>query len=284
MKILTNLGIVAGIHAIVLLVIFASPGCSSSKGQSSAAETPVKADLTPAAPSITAAPEAAAPLTPAADASGPGTILYSPTRPGTPAAEALEAQPVSGVVPASTYTVAANDSLWSVAKKNHMKISDLAAANNLKSGATLHVGQKLVIPSKAGSAPVAESAPVAAMAAPSPKPPGESVKYTVRSGETLGAIARKFHVKVGAIAEANAISDPRKIHAGQELTIPGGKAGAAGKTAPAGAAKPVEEAPAEAATPPPATQDLDAGLKPVAPSEVPVMKVDDSSPAAPKKP
>jgi LysM repeat protein len=287
MKILTNLGIVAGIHALVLLVILA-PGCSSSKGQSSPADaTPA---ITPA--SDAPAPDATATVAPAADASAPASILYSPTRPGTPAAEALETQPVTGVVPATTYTVVANDSLWSVAKKNHLKVSALAAANNLRSGSPLHVGQKLIIPAKAGGgampSPSQEAAAPESAPMPMAKAPSESAKYVVRPGETLGAIARKFHVKVGAIAEANAISDPAKIRPGQELVIPGGKS-AGMKAAPAASAKMAGQAPEEApeaapAPVPAANEDLDAGLKPSAPADVPVVKVEDSSSAPPAQP
>ena len=110
----------------------------------------------------------------------------------------------------------------------------------------------------------------------------------MRPGETLGAIARKYHVPVGDIATANNISDPKKIHPGQELVIPGGKASGAKSSAaspakPKPAPEPVDAAPV-AAPPPAAGQDLDAGLKPVAPSDVPVIKVDDGSSAAPKNP
>jgi LysM repeat protein len=298
MKILTNLGIVAGIHALVLLVIFASPGCSSSKAQSSPMDAPAKAaDVTPASPvitaspAITAAPDPTGTALPAVGTAASGPILYSPTRPGTPAAEAVEAQPVSGVVPATTYTVGANDSLWLVAKKNHLKVSELAAANNLKVGVTLHVGQKLIIPANAGGGAAGgdvrptdlQTAPSGSRAAaPAAKAPGESVKHVVRPGETLGAIARKYGVKMGDIATANNISDPKKIHAGQVLLIPGGKSTGAVKAPAASPAKPVPEAAAPAS--PAADQDLDAGLKPAAPSDVPVLKVDDSLAPAPKSP
>jgi LysM repeat protein len=52
--------------------------------------------------------------------------------------------------------------------------------------------------------------------------------YTVKSGDTLGAIARRSGVTVGAIAAANKIADPNHIRIGQKLTIPD-------KAAPAGA-------------------------------------------------
>src|SRR5580698_9593899 len=205
-------------------------------------------------------PAAAAPAPVAAgDAPSSAGIFYSPTRPGTPAAAALEVEPVSGVTPATTYTVVSRDNLSTIAKKNHLKVSELAEANHLRAGSPLHVGQKLLIPSKAsagpaaaaGAPPEAPAAPAEAMAAAAApaKPAGESIKYTVKPGETLGAIAHKYGVRVGDIAKANTISDPAKIHPGQELIIPAGGTPRASKSAAAKAAKSAAAAPAPAAQP-----------------------------------
>jgi len=62
-----------------------------------------------------------------------------------------------------------------------------------------------------------------------PEPPPEAVSkdefYEIVSGDTLGAIARKFYGKASAytrIFEANReiISDPNKIYPGQKIRIP----------------------------------------------------------------
>ena len=139
MKILKILGIAAGLHALALLLIFSNPGCSYTKAAS------------PESSPITSAPggDSAAPA-PAVTVSMPDSvgIRYSPTRPGTTVASALEAQPVSDVTPAKTYTVARGDSLWTIAKRNQISKADLATANNLKTSTVLHQGQKLIIPSK----------------------------------------------------------------------------------------------------------------------------------------
>ncbi len=44
--------------------------------------------------------------------------------------------------------------------------------------------------------------------------------YSVRSGDSLSALARQFNTSVSALAKANDISDPNKIRVGQKLTIP----------------------------------------------------------------
>lgn len=53
--------------------------------------------------------------------------------------------------------------------------------------------------------------------------PKEGINYTVQKGETLAVIARKTGAKQQDIINANKLSDPSKIHAGQSLFIPGGK-------------------------------------------------------------
>lgn len=63
-------------------------------------------------------------------------------------------------------------------------------------------------------------------------PPGERIKrlfHTVKAGDTLAAIARRYHVPVETIVAANAITNPRALRVGRELVIP--KAGWSPSTA-----------------------------------------------------
>jgi len=53
--------------------------------------------------------------------------------------------------------------------------------------------------------------------------PKDGISYTVQSGDTLDVIARKTGAKKIDIINANRISDPSRILAGQTLFIPGGK-------------------------------------------------------------
>ncbi len=48
-----------------------------------------------------------------------------------------------------------------------------------------------------------------------------SAGYTVQAGDTLGEIARKHGTTISALSNANGISNPNRIRAGQVLTIPG---------------------------------------------------------------
>ena len=51
----------------------------------------------------------------------------------------------------------------------------------------------------------------------------EGVSYTVQKGDTLALIAKKTGAKTQDIINANKLSDPSRINAGQTLFIPGGK-------------------------------------------------------------
>jgi LysM repeat protein len=325
MKILRIFGIVLAVHAFAFILIFANPGCST-KPQS----TPTPADTVSStgagAPSITvpaateSSPITVAPLgpnpaasavpfdpnAPAAPAASP-LIRYSPTRPSTAAAVALQAEPVADVVPATTVTVTKGDNLWNLAKKYNLKVSDLATANNLKTGAVLHEGQRLIVPSKSGAVTAADYAPspagkktaatraVPEKTAETPKPAasaasanGDAVKYVVKHGDTLAVIARKNGVTQGEIAVANNISNPAMIREGQTLVIPGyvvpgAKSAKAGKSAAAAAPAATPAAPAPA-VPMIGTPTIGPGSDTgSAPGNVPVIKIDDSASAtAPK--
>ena len=345
MNILKILGIVVAVHVVAFFLMFVNPGCRSTSQRPTPAAsdtTPMAAPVTGGQPDLGPAPAPAVSV----DLSPPPVVRYSPTRPNTPAAEALESTPPANVTPATTYAVVAGDSLWKIAKRNGTTVAELSKANRLTSNSRLSVGQKLIIPGKApaageggggstagatyvvksgdtlssiarrvgttsaalrhannltsdyvrvgqelrlpteGSAAAmtpAAAEPAAAPAAPTKKADG-SVVHVVKAGETLGAIARKYQVKVSDLAIANNIADPKKIRPGQELVVPGytapGGATLAAQSAAsapgASAATTTPAAPAETAAPPP-EQDLDSGLKPQ--DNVPVIKIEDNGAA-----
>lgn len=304
MKILKIFGIVVGIHVFALVLIFANPGCSSTtKPAPAPSDTVVRSEPAPVmtvpnlSPGTAPAPgeslsSAPAPIAFNPDApamavpSGSSGVRFTPTRPGTPVAVAIVAEPVVDVTPAVTYVVKNGDSLWTIAKKHHLSVPDIAAANSLASNAILRLGQKLVIPSRPGavaaseptakeSAAAAKASEAAAAAAAAARASGDSIKHVVKSGETLGIIARNYGVRQGDIAVANNISDPAKIRAGMELVIPGwqataGKSGkAAGKSGSASATKPAENRPSFNVEP-------TAPATPAPPPAVPIIRIDDS--------
>lgn len=303
MKILQIFGAVVAVHLLAFIFIFASPGCSSGPRTMPTPDATVPTGATAAAtPPVayqSSAPEAVDLGTPAVSYTPASPLGHAtPTRPGSAAAVAVTpAKPVENVAPVSTYTVERGDSLWSIAKKHNLAVAELAKANSIPTGTALKPGRKLIIPGgKAVAAPAKESVAPAGMSLPAEKAAasarpanGESVKHTVAVGDSLGVIARKYQVSVGELAQANNITDPSKVRAGQQLVIPGFKAvgskGTTSATKPARAAADTPAAPAEKPapaaphfdlTPPPPGQDLDAGLKGNA-TEVPTIKVEEPS-------
>jgi LysM repeat protein len=345
MNILKILGIVVAVHVVAFFLMFVNPGCRSTTQRPTPADTGTMASASSASTQGALNPGTApvdSPASVSVNIPSSPAVRYSPTRPGSAAAAALEGPVPVEVTPTTTYTVVAGDSLWMIAKKHGTTVNDLARANKLTSNSKLSVGQKLLIPGKAmpgaadvgaaaeagagyivkagdtlagiarhagtttaelkrvnslksdyvrvgqelklpsGIAPspaetVATAAPApGATAAPVKKPEGALI-HVVKPGETLGAIARKYQVKVSDLAVINNIADPRKIRPGQELVVPGFTpvSGAAPAMAPAGSP------PAAAASAAPSLdQDLDAGLKPK--DSVPVIKVDETG--TPKTP
>ena len=53
------------------------------------------------------------------------------------------------------------------------------------------------------------------------RPGASDPPYTVRPGDTLGAIAARFGTDVATLARINGISNPDRIYAGQQLVLPG---------------------------------------------------------------
>ncbi len=66
------------------------------------------------------------------------------------------------------------------------------------------------------------------------------ILYVVQPGDTLSEIARKFGVSIRTIQEANAITDPRTLQAGQTLIIPQGEEALPGTPTPTPTPIPLE--------------------------------------------
>jgi len=85
-----------------------------------------------------------------------------------------------------------------------------------------HAVPRAVIPTVVPTLNAQSQTRVAATAAPTKTPPPAKVqKYTVRSGDTLSEIARKFDVSVDDIKALNNLPNPDILSDGQVLLIPG---------------------------------------------------------------
>lgn len=230
MKILKIFGVVVAVHAAVFMFVFAIPGCRTTSRSAPAtpvAETdssaptvsypgsyPVSSSDASASQGNTENMAAGSGETPIVAFNTASSQHFNPTRPGTPVAQALQTGDVTGVTPASTYKVVSNDSLWKVAKKYGIGIDDLAKANNLRPNSSLKVGQKLIIP---GKTPTASASGVSS-----------GIRtYTVKSGDSIGSIARKQGTTIADIRSLNPQIKNDIVRTGQELTLSAAAAHAA---------------------------------------------------------
>ncbi len=117
--------------------------------------------------------------------------------------------------------VQAGDNLTRLSKRHGVSIATLVDLNNLADPNRIFAGQRLRI---------AEEPPATPAAAPAAKPAAARVHLVTR-GQNLTVIARTYGVTVSAIVQANDISNPSRIYAGQRLTIPGAAAAPASRPA-----------------------------------------------------
>ncbi len=114
----------------------------------------------------------------------------------------IPGQTEEGVAPVQTVTVKRGDTLWAIARQFNTTVSAIADLNGIQNPNLIYPGQVLKITPGAGGAA------------------DTTVRYTVRRGDTLWAISRRFNTTVSAIANLNGIRNPNLIYPGQVLTIP----------------------------------------------------------------
>ena len=121
------------------------------------------------------------------------------------------------VSPDTKYVVKKGDTLSTIASKHSTTVAKIKSRNNLKSDA-IYVNQVLYIPSASKSP--ASSAP--ADGSPSKPVTGwPSVTYTVKSGDTVGGIAKKFKTTIAKVMKYNYMDSGEWLNAGQKIAING---------------------------------------------------------------
>lgn len=118
----------------------------------------------------------------------------------------------------TVHVVASGDHLGGIARRYGTTVSALRKANNLEiNGRPIQPGQELTIPKGAKKTPKAR--------AKNKKKKKKKRKaggkiHVVADGQSLGRIARRYHVTVAEIVDANDIDRRKPIRPGQELVIP----------------------------------------------------------------
>lgn len=112
-----------------------------------------------------------------------------------------------------TYVVEEGDSLSSIADQFQVTIDMLIAANDLEDPNSIDVGTELIIPDPEAELPTETPLPETLV-------PGSTIEYTVRTGDTLQAIAERFNSTIEAIAEANDLDPEEVLFVGLRLIVP----------------------------------------------------------------
>ncbi len=112
------------------------------------------------------------------------------------------------------HLVAAGESFWTISRRYEVNTRQLAAWNGMAPGDTLPVGRKLVVWTEASVLDTPRLSPTAALGNTTRK-----VRYTVRSGDSLYLIAKKFRVSINQIARWNNIDKNKILRPGQKLTM-----------------------------------------------------------------
>ena len=99
-----------------------------------------------------------------------------------------------------TYIVKKGDTLYGISNQFGVSVIELASLNNIK-GDNLQINQELLIPDTSGTNP------------------NTMFFYTVKKGDTLYSIAKKYNTSVSEILKLNYLTDP-SLTIGQVLRIP----------------------------------------------------------------
>ena len=112
------------------------------------------------------------------------------------------------------HVVANGESFWTISQRYGVTTRQLAAWNGMAPRDTLPVGRKLVVWTNASVADTPRMSPTAALGNTTRK-----VRYTVRNGDSLYVIARKFRVGIDQIVRWNGIDRNKILRPGQKLTM-----------------------------------------------------------------
>ena len=141
---------------------------------------------------------------------GQKLVVYSS---GAPMAQVGNDKPVERSTTQITHTVKKGETLGKIAQKYKCTVTDLKRWNNLKS-TNIQVGQKLKVYPP-------ENQNVSSGNSSNNKPASSSnstTTYTVKSGDSLWSIAKKFNVTVDHIKKLNNLKN-NDIKVGQKLKI-----------------------------------------------------------------
>jgi len=110
------------------------------------------------------------------------------------------------------HIVRSGESFWTISQRYKVTTRQLSAWNGMAPRDTLSVGKKLVVWTNTAESP--RTSPTQALGNTTRK-----LRYTVRNGDSLYLIARKFRVGIDQIARWNKLDKNKLLQPGQKLTM-----------------------------------------------------------------
>ncbi len=123
--------------------------------------------------------------------------------------KASERTSTQGTTQPQVHTVRQGDSLWRISRQYGVDIRSLMKANGLTETSILQVGMRLVIPKETGRTAVASSSSATSWGT-----------YTVKEGDTLWNISRRFGIPLKELLQANGLRETSVLQIGQVLRVP----------------------------------------------------------------
>lgn len=115
--------------------------------------------------------------------------------------------------PALTHKVAAGETLYSIASRYRLSVSELQAMNNLNNAALIKTGQVLKLTATAGLTPATEQP--AAEKVPLEIP----ATYQVKDGESMFSISYKYNIKLDTLLKWNNMTVDQPLSIGQTIYL-----------------------------------------------------------------
>lgn len=95
------------------------------------------------------------------------------------------------------YTVVPGDSLYTIARSYNSTVTNILKFNSITNPNLIYPNQKIIIPLS----------------------PPEAIIHTVKHGDTLYRIAKKYRTTVTNLIQFNYLNPPYYIHPGQQLVV-----------------------------------------------------------------
>ncbi len=115
------------------------------------------------------------------------------------------------------YTVATGDSWWEISRLHNVSLLSLCKWNRKRSSSKIYPGQKIVVWVKDHTRQTSQK--IKATSAQRKKSSNQEIWYTVREGDNLWDIARKYNVTIAQLSRWNKLDIKRPIRPGLRLLI-----------------------------------------------------------------